>query len=185
MSQPQKRKGEHSNQGGQAKKPLLETEPAPYDLVEDLTLVLPSQPLDVSYGLTKQRYARDLWTIFKEEALVDQGLAAMHKKWFEASRPAHHVRSRLICAHLQVRKPDAQELWESRYPVDETTGLNIKGSNRQGMLRTVRTLELVLDQVPMHQMPALHLSLSRVHLDYIMLMCIMCKFAQVGYLGKH
>ena len=104
MLQPQKRKGEHSTQGGQAKKALhdLADEPelAPYELVEDLTLVLPSQPLDVCHGLTKQKYVRDLWTIFKEEALPDQRLAEMHKKWFEASRPAHNVRSRLICAHL-------------------------------------------------------------------------------------
>ena len=28
-------------------------------------------------------------------------------------------------------------------------------------------------------MPALHLSLSRLHLDYIMLMCVICKFAQI------
>ena len=104
MSQPQKRKAEHSNQSSQAKKPLHDfantDEPAPYDLVEDLTLVLPSQPLDVSDGLTEQKYSRDLWTIFKEEALVDQRLADMHKKWFEVSRSALYVRSRLICAHL-------------------------------------------------------------------------------------
>ena len=90
MSHPQKRKGEHSNQGGQAKKALHDTasttELAPYDIVEDLTVVLPSQPLDVSHGLSKQKYARDLWTIFSEEALVDKRLADMHKNWFEARR---------------------------------------------------------------------------------------------------
>ena len=93
MSHPQKRKGEHSDQGGQAKKPLQDlastNELVPFDIVEDLTLVLPSQPLDVSHGLSKQKYVRDLWTRFKEEALVNQRLEEMHKKWFEVSRPAH------------------------------------------------------------------------------------------------
>lgn len=60
----------------------------PYDVVEDLTLVLPSQPLDVSAGFSKQRYARDLWTIFSEEAFVDRRLADMHKAWFEVCLPA-------------------------------------------------------------------------------------------------
>ncbi len=108
MTLPEKRKGEQFDQGSQAKKPLHSfesttqsgqarsisnkgmalPEPAPYDIVEDLTLVLPSQPLDFSAGFFKQKYARDIWVIFSEEAFVDRGLAEMHKAWLEASRPA-------------------------------------------------------------------------------------------------
>ena len=108
MTLPEKRKGEQSGEGSQAKKPLHSfesttqsgqarsipnkemglPEPAPYDIVEDLTLVLPSQPLDFSAGFSKQRYTRDVWAIFSEEAFVDRKLAKMHKIWFEASRPA-------------------------------------------------------------------------------------------------
>lgn len=102
MSLPGKRKGEQSDQGSQAKRPMhsfestaqpersysmASPELAPYDLVEDLTLVLPSQPLDVIAGFSKQRYARDLFMIFSEEAFVDQKLAEMHKAWFEARHP--------------------------------------------------------------------------------------------------
>ncbi|KAF6227530.1 hypothetical protein HO173_012169 [Letharia columbiana] len=185
MTLPEKRRrGEQSDEGNQAKKPLHSFESTsqlgqassmsskevqlpdlvPYDVVEDLTLVLPSQPLDVSAGFSKQRYARDLWTIFSEEAFVDRRLADMHKAWFE------------------VRKPDARELWESRYPSGEAAGPSNKASNRHGVLRTVRTLELVIDRVSARQMPALHKSLSRLHLDYIMLMCVVCERSK--YLDK-
>lgn len=106
MSLPEKRKGEQSDQGSQAKKQKQSFESAaqpgqsrdmelpvlvPYDLVEDLTLVLPSQPLDVSSGFSKQKYARDLWMVFSEEAFVDRKLAEMHKAWFEARRPAFYI----------------------------------------------------------------------------------------------
>ena len=98
MKSAGKRRGEQSDQGNQAKKPLHSFESTsgasnkdvalpelvPYDIVEDLALVLPSQPLEFSAGFSKQRYARDLWTIFSEEALLDPKLAAMHKAWFEA-----------------------------------------------------------------------------------------------------
>lgn len=101
MTRPEKRKGEQSDQGNQAKKPLNSFESTssmstkdmelpeliPYDMIQDLALVLPSHPLDVSAGFSKQKYARDLWTIFSEEAFVDKRLAEMHKAWFEASRP--------------------------------------------------------------------------------------------------
>lgn len=187
MPPREKRKGEQSDRGTQAKKVLhssastSRTEEArntssqnmalpelvPYDLVEDLSLVLPSQPFDVSAAFSEQRYARDLWAIFKEEAFVDQKLAEMHRKWFEA------------------RKPNAQELWESRYPSGNAAGFSNNPSNRSGVLRIVRTLELALDQISAEQMPALHLSLSRLHLDYIMLMCVMCKVTQTSLLCKH
>lgn len=99
MAPPEKRKGEQSDQSNQAKKPLHSfestTQPEqshsmslpellPYDVIENLALVLPSQALDVSNGLSKQKYARDLWKIFSEEAFVDRKLAEMHKAWFEA-----------------------------------------------------------------------------------------------------
>ena len=98
MNSAGKRRGEQSDQGNQAKKPLHSfqstssasnkemalPELVAYDIVEDLALVLPSQPLDVSAGFSKQRYARDLWTIFSEEAFVDPKLAEMHQAWFEA-----------------------------------------------------------------------------------------------------
>ena len=181
MARPGKRRGEHSDEGNQAKKALHSfestrqpeqtssskfnrdvtlTELVPYDIVEDLSLLLPSQPLDVSAGLSKPKYARDLWTIFSEEAFADPKLAEMHKAWFE------------------IRKPDARELWESRYPSDGVAAPGNRGSRRQEVLRIVRTLELVVDQISLQQMPALYKSLSRLRLDYIMLMCVVCKFAQ-------
>ena len=108
MSSAAKRKGEQSDQGRQAKKPLQSfdstssasnkamtlPELVPYDIVENLALVLPSQPLDVSAAFSKQKYARDLWTIFSEEAFVGPKLAEMHKAWFEAghsTRCAHYL----------------------------------------------------------------------------------------------
>ena len=194
MSQPGKRRGEQSDEGNPAKKPLHDfpsishsgqahgvsikemalPELVPYELVEDLTLVLPSQPFEVSSGFSKQRYARDLWTIFQEEALVDRRLDAMHQKWFKASKLVPPVSALTNFCHFKVRKPDVGELWECRHPAGEGAELSNKASTRQGVLRTVRTLELVLDQVTAQQMPELHLSLSRLHLDYIMLMCIIC-----------
>lgn len=103
MTLPEKRKSEHLHEGNEAKRPSRSFESTsqpeqassmsskaktlpelvPYDLVEDLTLVLPSQPLEVSAGFSKQKYAQDLWMIFREEAFVDQRLAEMHKTWFE------------------------------------------------------------------------------------------------------
>ena len=115
MTLPEKRKSEQPDQGNQAKKSLHSfestTQPGtmsnkdmtlpelvPYGVVEDLTLVLPSQPLDVSAAFSKQKYARDLWTIFAEEAFVNRRLAEMHKAWFEASTAASSSASRLTVA---------------------------------------------------------------------------------------
>ena len=66
-----------------------------------------------------------------------------------------------------------------------TLAPNNKASTRQEVLRTVRTYELVLDQFPAQQMPALQLSLSRLHLDYMMLICVICKFVPVACLFQH
>ena len=106
MNSAGKRRGEQSDQGNQAKKPLHSFESTssvsnkdmalpdlvPYDIVQDLTLVLPSQPLTFSAGFSKQKYAHDLWNIFSEEAFVDPKLAEMHKAWFKAGHPT-------LCAH--------------------------------------------------------------------------------------
>ena len=72
------------------------------------------------------------------------------------------------------------ELWESRYPSNVAAGPSNKASTRSGVLRSVRTLELVLDRVSVSKLPALYKSLSRLYLDYIMLMCVVCKIAQVA-----
>ena len=101
-----KRKGEQSSEGNLAKRPMHSfadsglsgqshsmsadqaalPELVPFELVEDVTMVLPSRPFDISSGFSKQKYARDLWTIFQEEALPDPKLAEMHKEWFKVSR---------------------------------------------------------------------------------------------------
>ena len=40
---------------------------------------------------------------------------------------------------------------------------------------------MALDGFSALDMPALHMSLSRMHLDYIMLMCLMCESLQSRY----
>ena len=41
-------------------------------------------------------------------------------------------------------------------------------------MRTVLTLETIIEQVPSEQLPELHRSFSELYLDYIMLMGVVC-----------
>ena len=145
----------------------------PYDIISDITSLLPSQALEASPALTREKYLQDLWTVFSEPALIDPQLAEMHQLWFEVWNGCCFQMISLIS--FQCRQPDVRELWQARYP-PKGAKHSLKGSTRQAALRTVLTLEHMLARVPREQFPELHRSFSVLYLDYLMLMGVMCEW---------
>ena len=60
----------------------------PFDFVADLATLDPKDIFGGIRGLSEARYQRDLSRVFNEAAPTsNEGLAAMHKTWFEVSSP--------------------------------------------------------------------------------------------------
>ncbi len=82
------KRGLHHSAGTQPsqddqKQPGSLQELKPFDIIIDVTGLQPSQALEASPALNKEKYLRDVWNIFKEDALIDPKLAEMHQRWFE------------------------------------------------------------------------------------------------------